>query len=163
MALDRREREELIDRYARGPARFRDALARVPEEVRTWWPAPGQWSVHEVVCHCADSETNAASRIRFVVAEKGVVLPGYDRDAWPSIFDYHSHPLEAALAAIEAIRLNTTPLLRRLPEDAWEREVRHSEFGPYSAERWLRTYAVHLDGHAQQIEDNLHAWHAARR
>ena len=47
---------------------------------------------------------------------------------------------------------------RRLPEAAWQRAGRHTESGPYSAEDWLRIYAEHLEGHAQQIEANLAAW-----
>ena len=68
MALDRAKRQALIQQYADGPARLRGALARVPPQALKWRPAPGEWSAHEVVCHCADSETNAYARIRFLVA-----------------------------------------------------------------------------------------------
>jgi hypothetical protein len=34
VALSASEREELIDRYAKGPERLRTAFARVPEEAR---------------------------------------------------------------------------------------------------------------------------------
>src|SRR5262249_1244438 len=47
------ERRDLIARYVRGPEVLRAALARVPREALQWRPAPGKWSVHEVVCHCA--------------------------------------------------------------------------------------------------------------
>jgi len=53
--MDRTQREKLIQQYADGPARLRAALARVPEAARQWRPAPGEWSAHEVICHCADS------------------------------------------------------------------------------------------------------------
>ena len=75
-------------------------------------------------------------------------------------FDYHNHPLEPALALVAAIRANTSALIRRLPEEAWAREGRHTESGCYTAEDWLRIYAEHLEGHACQIEDNLAAWGA---
>ena len=64
MALSRGEREALIQRYADGPARLKAALATVPAKALQWCPEPGEWSAHEVVVHCADSETNAAARIR---------------------------------------------------------------------------------------------------
>ena len=64
MGLGTAERAALVERYAAGPGRLRAALATVPEAARTWRPAAGEWSAHEVVCHCADSETNAAARIR---------------------------------------------------------------------------------------------------
>ena len=152
------ERERLIRQYAEGPARLRGALARVPEEARKWRPAPGEWSAHEIVCHCADSETNAAARIRYVVAEKDPVILGYDEKAWAIRFDYHSHPPDAALVVVEAVRANTAELIRRLPEGAWAKEGRHTESGRYTAEDWLRIYAEHLEQHAQQIEKNVAAW-----
>lgn len=159
--LDRAAREALIQQYAQGPARLRAALAQVPPGARQWRPAPGEWSAHEVVVHCADSETNAAARIRYVVAEKDPVVLGYDQDAWAVTFDYHQHPLEPALATVEAVRANTVVLLRRLPEEAWSRAGRHTESGPYGALDWLRIYAEHLEGHARQIEGNLEAWRRA--
>ena len=59
MALTAAERAALIERYARGPALLKAALKKVPTAAMQWRPAPGKWSVHEVVVHCADSETNA--------------------------------------------------------------------------------------------------------
>jgi hypothetical protein len=163
MGLGRGEREALIQRYADGPARLRGALASVPADARRWRPAPGDWSVHEVVCHCADSETNAAARIRYVVSEREPVVLGYDEKQWAVTFDYHDHPLELALATVDAVRANTAALIRRLPDEAWAREGRHTEIGRYTAEDWLRIYAEHLEAHARQIEGNLERWEAVRR
>lgn len=158
MSLSQAERESLIQQYADGPARLKTALAQVPEEALKWRPAPGQWSAHEIVCHCADSETNAATRIRYLAGEKDALILGYDQDAWAVTFDYHSHPVGPALALVEATRANTAALIRRLPDEVWQREGRHTESGRYTAEDWLRIYAEHLEGHARQIEDNLAAW-----
>jgi hypothetical protein len=152
------EREERIAQYERGPLRLRDALAQVPDAAVRWRPAAGRWSVHEVVCHCADSETNAAARIRYLLAEKDPVIVAYDQDEWARRFDYHSLPLEPALRTVDAVRASTAVLLRKLPEDGWRREGRHSESGRYSAEDWLRIYSDHLEKHARQIERNLAAW-----
>lgn len=162
MSLTRDERDRLIQQYADGPARLEAALARVPAAALQWRPAPGEWSAHEVILHCADSETHAASRIRLLVAEPEPLIVGYDQDAWAIIFDYHARPLAPALAAVVAVRANTVPLLWALPDAAWQRAGRHTEVGHYSAEDWLRTYTVHLHDHARQIEDNLAAWAAQR-
>jgi hypothetical protein len=156
------EREALIRRYAEGPALFRHTLAKVPPQAMTWRPGPGRWSVHEVVVHCADSETNAHMRIRYLTGEPDPLIVGYNQDRWPEIFDYHAHPLEPALATIEAVRANTVPLLRRLDGTAWSKMARHSESGPYGPEDWLRTYGEHLEIHSRQIERNLKAWEAMR-
>ncbi len=156
--MDATERQRLIEQYAAGPARLRAALALVPEAAMKWRPAPGEWSAHEVVCHCADSESNASLRIRYLVAEREPVIVGYDQETWATALDYHAHPLAAALATVDATRAHTAALIRRLPEAAWSRKGRHTESGPYSGADWLRIYADHLEGHARQIEGNVAAW-----
>jgi hypothetical protein len=163
MSLTRSERERLIQQYAHGPSRLESALVKVPPEALQWRPAPREWSAHEVVCHCADSETNAAARIRYVVCEVEAIVLGYDEAVWATTLDYHGHPLEPALATVRAVRAHTAALIRRLPEEAWAREGRHTESGRYTALDWLRIYADHLENHARQIEANLGAWQSAGR
>jgi hypothetical protein len=152
------QRSALIDRYERGPALLRAALEEIPAEARQWRPGPDRWSAHEVIVHCADSESTAAGRIRFLLAENEPVIQGYDQAGWAKRLDYHALPLEPALATVAAVRANTVPLLRRLGDADWARVGRHTESGAYSAEDWLRIYAEHLEKHSGQIARNLVAW-----
>ena len=87
MSLTRSERERLIQQYADGPARLEAALGRVPAGALQWRPAAGEWSAHEVAVHCADSETNAAARIRYLLCEPQPVVLAYDevRDGKPGM------------------------------------------------------------------------------
>src|SRR5260370_10104209 len=62
VTLPHAERQTLGEQYAGGPARLRAALATVPAEAVKWRPAPKEWSVHEILCHRADSETNRPRR-----------------------------------------------------------------------------------------------------
>jgi len=163
MPLTSAERAPLIAQYADGPRRLREALATVPVEAMKWRPKPGEWSAHEVVVHCSDSETQSASRIRVLVADTDPVIQGYDEAQWARDFDYHAHPLDVALMTVDAVRANTTPLLRRMPETAWTKVGRHTESGRYTAEDWLTIYADHLENHARQIEANVAAWTASKR
>ena len=156
------ERQTLIQQYADGTTRLRGALAQVPLAALAWRPDVGEWSVHEIVCHCADSETNAASRIRYLAAEKDLTLEGYNPAVWATMFDYHNHPFDLALNTVEAVRANTAALIKRLPPETWERHVQHKTKGRYSAYDWLRTYATHLHEHSAQIESNMAAWRKAQ-
>lgn len=156
-------REEWIEQYASGYAWLARALAQVPPAALLWRPGPGEWSVHEIVCHCADSETNAATRIRYLAAERDSRLEGYDPDRWAATFDYHGHPLDLALKTVQAVRANTAALVRRLPAAVWERGAVHKSKGRYSATDWLRTYATLLHEHSAQIERNVLAWERATR
>jgi len=152
------ERTSLIERYAAGPALLRAALERVPAPALQWRPAAGKWSAHEVVCHCADSETISSTRIRFLVGEEHPTILGYDQDRWAQRLDYHARPLDLALRQVDQVRAWTLDLLRHLPPEAWACEGTHSESGRYGAETWLRLYAEHLEVHARQIERNVQAW-----
>jgi hypothetical protein len=158
MALSSTERTALIDRYERGPALLKAALAKAPPEALQWRPGPNKWSVHEVIVHCADSESNAAMRIRYLLAEPRPVIQGYDQAQWAVALDYHKLPLDAALTTVTAVRANTVPLLRRMTDAQWRATGEHTESGRYGAEDWLKIYAEHLEKHSGQIERNLAAW-----
>lgn len=162
MALTPSERDERIRRYEQGPAKLKAALGRVPPEAMKWRPAEGKWSVHEVVCHCGDAETNAALRLRFLVGEENAVIVGYDQERWAKAFNYQSAPLAPALATVEAVRANTAALLRRLPEAAWSAVGKHTESGRYTTDDWLNIYAEHLEKHSGQIDRNVAAWKEAQ-
>ena len=158
MPLSAAERATMIERYARGPALLAAALAKVPRDAVQWKPGPDRWSAHEIIVHCADSETNAHMRLRYLLAEPDPLIVGYDQDRWAKRFDYHAHPIDAALATVTAVRANTVPLLERATEQDWRRVGRHTESGPYGTEDWLAVYAEHLEKHSRQIEGNIAAW-----
>src|SRR5207245_9837740 len=83
MALSAQERTALIDRYARGPASLKAALAQIPPDALKWRPEPKRWSAHEIIVHCADSESNAHMRLRYLLAEDKPVIQATTRTAGP--------------------------------------------------------------------------------
>jgi hypothetical protein len=160
--MTREERESFFRRYEQGPALLVSALDRAPARMRQWRPAPGKWSVHEIIVHCADSETNSAMRIRYLAGETSPTIAGYDQDRWASEMDYQALPLELSLAQVEATRAWTAAFIRALPDDAWSRAGRHTEYSqPYTAEQWLSIYAEHLEIHARQIARVIDKWKEA--
>ena len=159
--LSTSEREPLIVEYERGATLLRTAWESIPEDAEKWRPGPQKWSAHEIIIHCADSETYAATRIRLLVGEKDPEIVGYDQDGWAKAFNYHGQSTDRALRTIDAVRTATLPLLRSFTEEDWAKEGRHSQSGPYGACDWLRTYASHLTGHAGQIDRNLAAFRSA--
>ncbi|MFI5280537.1 MAG: DinB family protein [Gemmatimonadales bacterium] len=161
--MNPKEREGLLVRYENGVKVLKEAFAEVPPEALQWRPAPDKWSVHEVIVHCADSETNSAMRIRYLVGESSPVIAGYDQDRWAKTFDYHRMPMDLSMRQLEAVRAWTAAFIRSLPDAAWSRSGRHTEITePYTAEMWLGIYAEHLEIHARQIRRNLEAWKKGR-
>src|SRR5206468_4048955 len=98
---------------------------------------------------------NAHMRLRYLIAEPDPVIVGYDQDGWALAFDYHAHPLDLALATVEAVRANTLPLLKRMTVQDWQKTGRHTESGRYATEDWLAIYVEHLEKHSRQLERNL--------
>jgi len=158
--MNKEEREHLIERYTIGPALLREALGHAPPEMRKWRPKPDEFSVQEIICHCADSETNSYSRIRYLMTEDNATIVGYDPPTWAEAFHYNDHPLDAAMLTVEAVRANTVPILRGASEEQWSHVGTHTESGPYSAYDWLEIYAAHCYEHAQQIDAVVAAWRA---
>ena len=159
--LTAEEREGLILEYEKGATLLRTAWESVPEDAEKWRPAPDKWSAHEVVIHCADSETYAATRIRLLIGEPEPLIVGYDQEAWAKTFNYHAQSTDRALRTVDAVRAGTLPILRSLGEADWAKEGRHTQSGPYNACDWLKSYGAHLTNHAKQIERNLAAYLAA--
>lgn len=152
------ERRDLIERYREGPRLLHAAWDEVPVNARTWRPAPEEWSAHEVILHCADSEAYAATRIRLLLAEPSPLIVGYNEAVWAELFDYHELPVDPAFAVIDAVRASTSLLIDRLTDEQWSKAGTHTLSGPFSAEDWLRSYGEHLEIHVAQIHTNVALW-----
>ncbi len=158
--MDHNERARLIAMYREGPAKLRAAWNQVPVDARQWRPDPAEWSAHEIVIHCADSETYAATRIRLLIAEPDPLIVGYDQETWARVFNYEAASSDLAFAVIDAVRAHTSSFIETLDDDAWSKSGTHSQSGPFSATGWLESYGNHLHDHSRQIEANITAWKA---
>jgi hypothetical protein len=147
------ERRELIAKYAAGYDEVIEALEGFPKSQLTAHPLPGNWSACEIVQHLADSEMISAIRLRRLLVEDKPVIEGYDQDLFAKRLHYNDREMAPALAAFRAARSTTLQLLEGITEADWQREGMHTESGRYTAEDWLKIYAAHAHGHADQIRN----------
>jgi hypothetical protein len=145
------ERAHLIEQYMDGYRVVVDALAGADDAALDAREAPGEWSPREVVHHLADSEMTSAIRMRRVLVEENPEIQGYDQEAFAARL-WYDRPIEHSLDAFRLARATTAELLTRMTDADWQRGGTHSESGRYSAEDWLRIYAVHAHEHAEQIQ-----------
>ena len=145
------DRKELINRYASGFDEVIEALEGFPKDKLTANLITGKWSAAEIVQHLADSEMTSAIRLRRLLVEDNPVIHGYDEALFATRLRYNERDLAPALEAFRAARSTTVQLLERMTEEDWLREGTHTESGRYTAEDWLRIYAAHAHGHADQI------------
>ena len=160
-----KERNEKLELYGRGYDLLKAALAQVPAEAMLFKPEPKEWSVHEVIIHIADSETNAALRARKLIVEPGGTLMGYDQDKWAVELNYHEHDLEDALEATRIARKTTYRLLKTVSEEIFNTHwIKHPEMeGQYTFDKWIDIYSRHIPGHIEQIQNNVIAWKKASK
>ena len=157
--MNTQDRNEKIELYGRGYELLIEALRDIPREMWTFKPEPTEWSVHEVLVHLADSESNAALRARKLIVEPGGTLMGYDQDKWTRELDYHDQSYEDALEILRLVRKTTYALLKKQPEDVFDHWVKHPEYDePYTFEQWIDIYSAHIPGHIEQIRNNYKIW-----
>ena len=158
--MDTKERNEKIELYGRGFDLLKAALAEVPAEAMTFKPEPQEWSVHEIIIHIADSETNAALRARKLIVESGSLLMAYDQDKWANELNYHAQSIEDALEATRIARKTTYELLKTVSDEVFNTHwLKHPEFeDPYTFDKWINIYSGHIPGHVEQIQNNMIAW-----
>ena len=160
MAMTKGERDSLIQQYAEGYGAVVAALDGITDAEWESREGPNEWCAREIVHHLGDSEMNATSRIRMLVAEPQAVITAYDQEGWVAALYYRERPIEPSLAALKAARDATLPLLRLLTDEEWSRTGTHTQFGPMSGESWLLWYGPHAHDHADQIRRARAAAHA---
>ena len=158
--MNSQERNEKIELYGRGYDLLKAALAEVPQDAMKFKPEPSEWSVHEIIIHIADSETNSALRARKLIVEPGGMLMGYDQDKWAVKLNYHEMDIEDALNATRIARKTTYALLKTVSDEIFSTHwLRHPEYElPYTFDKWIDIYSAHIPGHIEQIKENVAKW-----
>jgi hypothetical protein len=143
---------EQINAYEDVPSRLVAALEDLNEGQMQYVPAIGEWSIHEIVIHLADSEVVGHMRIRKTIAEAGSTLPIYDEETWAGKLSYRLQDQSLAIELFRALRSSTASLLRALPAETWQRTSLHPERGEMSLYDVFVLYLEHGEIHLQQIE-----------
>jgi uncharacterized damage-inducible protein DinB len=114
-------------------------------------PAPGKWSIRDILCHLADCEISFGYRLRQTVAEEHHVIQPFDQEAWASAFamlDAHD-----ALDAFSSLRRWNMLFIRAVSPAAESKTVRHPERGDMTFRTIVETMAGHDINHLRQIEN----------
>jgi hypothetical protein len=143
----------MLERYRRGPELLAVVLTGVFGEEEDYVPAPGKWSVRQIVAHLADAELVGAHRFRQVIAEENPTLVAFDQNAWAANLDYAHRKPKQSLETFRRVRAENYELLKALPEPAFERAGNHTENGRVTLRSLLEGYAAHAESHARQLQE----------
>lgn len=149
------EKERLLTAYRDGTREIVRAWRESPEAARHVSPAEGEWTIHDIVQHCADSEILLVSRLVSLAMDPGFVIQSIDQDVWTANLGYRTLDPELALAVVQSVRDRAASMMEAWPDDVWNAIGIHTESGPYALTDWLRYNANHMHVHAAQIRDNV--------
>lgn len=115
-------------------------------------PAPGKWSIAQILAHLADAELAIAWRLRQILSTNGVALQAYDQDRWEATFNYADRDPQVSLATFRALRAADVALLKSVPESLWDNYGMHQERGKETIHHMAKMTAGHDLNHLRQIE-----------
>lgn len=115
-------------------------------------PAPGKWSVGEIVAHLADAELVVAWRLRAILAAPGTPIQAYDQDALAAARNYAKHDPKKSLEHFRVVREANLAFYKALSPEQWKHHGLHAERGEETLERIAQMMAGHDINHLQQIE-----------
>ena len=122
-------------------------------------PAPGKWSVREILAHLADCEIVIGWRLRSIVANNGAKLQAFDQNRWAAAFKYEQLSPTDSLELFEVNRRGNLTLLRSLDPGLMENFGMHDERGRESVSHLIRLNAGHDLNHLRQVEALLSPTH----
>ena len=137
------EGKDPLSAQAQSLALIADLITKSPADQLTRRPAPGKWSIAEILGHLAEDEMATAWRYRQMVEHSGIELPGFDQDLWASLGSYSARNPRESLNLYRLLREANLHFLRSLTPEQWESFGIHSERGRIT----VRELAMHMVGH----------------
>jgi hypothetical protein len=138
---------QLIEEYVACSDRLRQVVAGLSREDLTARPGPGKWSILELVVHLADSDCISIDRMKRMLTEDNPTLLYADETAYVDRLFSHDQSLEDALALFEVGRRQFARVLRKLPDEAFERHGTHNRRGVVKVGAMVEDYIEHVNDH----------------
>ncbi len=118
-------------------------------------PAPGKWSVAEILAHLSESELVLGWRFRMMLSQSGAPIQAFDQELWAKGGRYARREVRHSLALYRAVREANVRLLESLSAKQWKRYGMHSERGRETIAETALLLAGHDVNHRRQIENIL--------
>jgi uncharacterized damage-inducible protein DinB len=134
------------------PQKLVRLLKGVPKAKLRQRPAPGKWSIHEIVTHMADTEVVYGFRVRLILGAPGAPLASFDQDRWVAALHYDKRETATALEQFMALRRATLNMLKTISPEQWKHFGAHAERGEESVAMSVAMIAGHDINHLAQIE-----------
>lgn len=146
------EGKDFLQMQREAPRTLARLLNSATADDLTRTPAPGKWSVVEIVAHMAEDELTSTWRYRQMLEIDGVKLQGFDQNLWARLGDYATWTAQDALEMFRLLREANLRMLAKLSPADWDRHGVHAERGKITVRDLARHMAAHDINHIKQIE-----------
>lgn len=137
------------------PKKIRKLIKSVKKKALYKKPAPGKWSVAEIVAHLAETELVLGWRYRSIAEKNGVVIQSFEQDDWAKNSRYEKSDIDTMLEMYTVIRNANLRFLSGLSGEQWENFGMHQERGKETITHVRNMEAGHDLNHFRQIEKIL--------
>lgn len=138
------------------PELLRLLLFGLTEEEAAWKPAPGRWSIAEVIEHLSHVEGHRfRSRVDEMIAESTPKIKEYDQEVFDAMGQYSGRDIEDSFDHWEDQRETNVEYLRTLTPDVLTRTGQHEKLGIITVSELLNGWAFHDLGHIRQVIESL--------
>ena len=144
---------DLLERYRRGTDVISQAIEGASASEIDFKPAPGRWSIRQVINHLADTEAVAVFRFRSIIAEDNPKMTPFNQDLWASRTDSETRELTRALQIMRILREDNYELLKGLSQE---------QRGELTLLGLVEILTNHPEKHAGQIRNNRSAYQASQ-
>ena len=104
-----------------------------------------------MVVHIADSDAISIDRMKRMLTEDDPPLLYADETAYVLRLHTHEQDLEDALTLLEVGRRQWARVLRKLPDEAFQRTGQHNRRGTVTVGGMVADYVAHIDDHLKFI------------
>jgi hypothetical protein len=145
---------QLIDRYVAEAADLGKSIAGLSREDLLAFPIPGTWSIQQIVIHMFDADLVSADRMKRIIAEDNPLLIGYDESKYAARLHYEDQDAHLACEIFAKNRQLMGEVLRRLPDEVFNRTAIHNERGKTTLAEYLAWGVVgHLQHHLKFVRE----------
>ena len=146
------EMNQILEMQREAPVKLATLIAGKSEDALRRTPAPGKWSVVEVIAHMAEDELVSTWRYRQMIQTNGVTLAGFDQDLWARLGGYESWSVKETLEMFRLAREANLRMFVMLTDEEWQRYGVHEERGRLTVQDLARHMAAHDLNHIEQIK-----------
>jgi hypothetical protein len=133
------------------PGTLAGLIEALPGDKLKQLPAPGKWSIGQILAHLAEAELVSGWRYRQMIEHSGAPLSAFDQAEWARLGSYDSRDPRESLELFRLLREANLRMFSNLTPEEWQRFGMHAERGCMTVKDLASQVAGHDVSHIEQV------------